>query len=691
MRKKWMRVLLAAGLSGTLAIGSAVAACAGTTAFSSATGGENALSAAGTYEGITVTKSGDSSDENADFTGSNAAVLAASGTTITLKNSTITTSGSHANAVFACGGTINISDSQITTTGNNSGGLMTTSGGTMNATDLTIDTSGNSSAAIRSDRGGGTVTVDEGTYSTTGVGSPAIYSTADITVKNADLSSDKSEAVVIEGGNSVDLENCTVTGSNTVKNGQAQTFQNVMLYQSMSGDASEGSSTFTMNGGSMTAKNGAMFYVTNTTSTINLSDTQLTLASGGVLLDAAQGPWGSSGSNGGQVTLNARKQTLTGDITVDAGSAVNLILSGGSSYTGTINGANTDGKIYVEVPSGTTWTLTGDSYATSLTCAAGSINLNGHSLYVNGTKYTAGSASTGSAVTKTSTGSSGGQNGNGGGNGQNGNGNGNGSGQNGSGNGQNGGGQQPPARPDDVKLSFTDVSSSAYYYDAVLWAASRQITSGKTSTTFDPTGGCTRAQMVTFLYRYFNRQAPTAPGNTDSSTAASSSSSAAASTVVSKFTDVSSKAYYAEALAWAVKNNITAGTSATTFDPDRTCTRAEAITFLYRATKLAGSVSTGTSSAKTFTDVPSGAYYAQAVSWASANGITSGTTAKTFSPKATVTRAQVVAFLYRLDQKTRPQPGGGRGGMTPPDQNSSGNQPPALPQDNSGTASSTAA
>ncbi|MEE3420907.1 MAG: S-layer homology domain-containing protein [Lachnospiraceae bacterium] len=729
MVKRWMRIALATGLTGVMVAGGAANAFADAS-YSSTTGGQNALSTSGTYDGITVTKTGDSNDENADFTGTNAAVLAASGKTITIKNSTITTNGSHANAVFAYGGTVNISDSRITTTGNNSGGIMTTGGGTMNASDLTINTSGNSSAAIRSDRGGGTVTVDGGTYTTTGVGSPSIYSTANITVKNATLSTSKAEAVVIEGGNSVDLENCTVTGDNTTKNGLAQTYQNVMLYQSMSGDASEGGSTFTMNGGTMTAKNGSMFYVTNTSSVINLMDAVLKLSDDNVLLDAAAGPWGNSGSNGGQVTMNAKNQTLTGDIAVDASSAVNLLLSDGSTYTGTINARNTDGKVYVEVPEGTTWTLTGDSYVTSLTCTAGSINLNGHKLYVNGKEYTSGTASTGSSVTKTSTSSS-----------------------SSSGNTQNGNSQQPQGMPGSTTTSsFTDVKSSAYYDNAVNWAVGRKITSGTSSTTFSPTTGCTRAQIVTFLYNYFNNQnqAPAMPsggannsstgtdssstqqppampsGNTDSSSGTGSSSTqqppampsgstdgSSAGTessstqqppampsgntdsnstgtdatsgatksdtttdttsATTKFTDVSSDAYYAKAVAWAVENGITAGTSDTTFSPNKTCTRAEAVTFLMRAARLAStSTTTSTTSATSFTDVKTGSYYAEAVAWASANGITFGTSTTKFSPSSTVTRAQVVSFLYRLDEKMRPaQPNGTVSGnnMTPPDQN----------------------
>ena len=187
-----------------------------------------------------------------NFTGTNAAVYAQNGGRLNIKNSKINTAGKHANAVFAYGekSVIGIADSTINTTENNSGGIMVTGGGSINATNLTIETKGRSSAAIRSDRGGGTINVIGGKYSSYGSGSPAIYSTADITVKDATLYSDISEAVVIEGKNSVTLNNVTAIGKNTVQNSDnTDKKKAVMIYQSMSGDASEGKGQFTMNGG----------------------------------------------------------------------------------------------------------------------------------------------------------------------------------------------------------------------------------------------------------------------------------------------------------------------------------------------------------------------------------------------------------------------------------------------------------
>ena len=368
--------------------------------------GEHAIEVSGNtaeYSNIKVTKTGDSaSGDEADFYGDNAAIFATDSATLTLTDIVVDTNGTHANAVFSYGSgtTVNISNSVITTSGNCSGGLMTTGGGTMNATNLDIHTTGNSSAAIRSDRGGGTVTVDGGTYVTDGTGSPAIYSTADITVSNATLKSTASEGVVVEGKNSVTLNNINLTADHNKNNSDKTNNLNaVMIYQSMSGDASVGLATFTMTGGSLTNKNGDIFFVNNTATTITLENVEIVNQdSNGVFLRAAAAGWGTEGSNGGKVNLYLKKQAQTGDIVVDKVSALNLYLSEGTTYTGAINAAN-EGEVYVEIEKGSTWVLTGDSYITGLTCEADAIDLNGHKLYVGGTEYTAGTSSTGTAIT----------------------------------------------------------------------------------------------------------------------------------------------------------------------------------------------------------------------------------------------------------------------------------------------------
>ncbi|MCR5372406.1 MAG: hypothetical protein K6E41_02935 [Solobacterium sp.] len=339
--------------------------------YTSSSDNENAVLVSGetvTLNGTSITKTGSASGDNADFYGTNAAVLANNGASLTLSDITVTTDGTYANGVFSNGSgtTVTISDSSITTTGNCSGGLMVTGGGTIKAEDLTITTSGRSSAAIRSDRGGGTAIINEGTYSTSGTGSPAIYSTADIQVTDATLSASGSEAVVIEGGNSVTLTDCDVTGNDCSLNGKSSVMTNVLIYQSMSGDASEGSSTFTMTGGSLTSKTGAMFHVTNTTTTIDLNDVDMHYASdSNIFLDASADSWGTYGKNGGNVTLNLTNQDIQGAIVCDDVSTVAVNLKSGSS-----------------------WTLLGNSYITSFSGDYSSINLNGFKLYINGVEYT---------------------------------------------------------------------------------------------------------------------------------------------------------------------------------------------------------------------------------------------------------------------------------------------------------------
>ena len=366
--------------------------------------GGHAILADGTeasYSNIAVNKTGEASGDEADFYGENAAVFATNGGTLDLSGIVVTTDGTHANGVFSYGEgtTVNISDSVITTSGNCSGGLMTTGGGTMNASNLNVYTTGNSSAAIRSDRGGGTVTVTGGSYTTEGTGSPAIYSTADITVNDAELTSTASQGIVIEGKNSVTLNNVTLNADNNTKNSdKSEYYQAVMIYQSMSGDASVGKAAFSMNGGTLTNANGDVFFVNNTAAEITLNGAEIINNGDGVFLRAAAAGWGNEGSNGGKVDLYADDQTIDGDMIVDDISVLNLYLGNGSAFTGAVNPDGQSGEVYIELTEGSSWTLTGDSYITALTCDADSIDLNGFTLYVNGEAYEAGTAVSGEAI-----------------------------------------------------------------------------------------------------------------------------------------------------------------------------------------------------------------------------------------------------------------------------------------------------
>ena len=285
-------------------------------------------------------------------------------------------------------GIINISNANIKTSSNNSGAVMVTGGGTLTANNLTATTDGNSSAPIRSDRGGGTLTVNKGTYTANGVGSPAIYSTADITVNDADLISTKSEGVVVEGKNSVTLNNVNLTDTNTSLNGNSETYKNIFLYQSMSGDAEAGNSSFTANSSNITTNKGDTIFVTNTKSTISLENNKIVNNDKDAgFLRIQAGKWGNSGENGGEVTLNTKNQSMEGNVYVDNISALEMNLSGGSSYSGTINGDNTAKTLSLSLDNSSKLTLTGDTYLTSLKNEVSdnsNINLNGHKLYVNG-------------------------------------------------------------------------------------------------------------------------------------------------------------------------------------------------------------------------------------------------------------------------------------------------------------------
>ncbi len=359
-----------------------------------------------TISNATVNKTGDSDGgDNCNFYGLNATVLVKDGTTTTITGATITSDADGANGVFSYGGnggqngaagdgtTVIISDSTITTTGDGSGGIMTTGGGITKASNLTVETSGQSSAAIRTDRGGGTVTVDGGTYTTNGLGSPSIYSTADITVSNATLVSNLSEAVCIEGMNSITLVDCDMTANNTKMNGNATFLDSIMIYQSMSGDADSGTSTFDMTSGSLTSENGHVFHVTNTNAVISLNNVKIiNKASENILLSVCDDGWNGADNI---ATVNAVNQTLEGTILVGSNSTLTLNLTDGSSFTGSVSGEITNakgetvsteiGEVNVTLDKNSTWTLTADTYITSFDGDVSSIISNGYTLYVNGT------------------------------------------------------------------------------------------------------------------------------------------------------------------------------------------------------------------------------------------------------------------------------------------------------------------
>ena len=362
-----------------------------------------------TITNSTVTKTGDSDGgDNCNFYGQNAAVLVEGGSTTTLTNLTVTSDAKGANGIFSYGGNggqnggdgdgtkVIIKDTTITTTGDGAGGTMTTGGGTTNAYNLMVTTNGQSSAAIRTDRGGGIVYVDGGTYTSNGLGSPAIYSTAEIHVANATLVSNLSEGVCIEGLNSIELTDCDLTANNTKCNGNATFMDTIMIYQSMSGDAATGNSTFAMTGGSLTSKNGHMFHVTNTNADIELNGVKLTNEdAANVLVSVCDDGW-NGGNN--KATFNAKAQDLVGAVLVGNNSTLALNLTGGTTFEGYVNGnivnatnqtVSTEvGTVTVTLDNNSAWTLTADSYVTEFNGAAANVIANGHTLYVKGTALT---------------------------------------------------------------------------------------------------------------------------------------------------------------------------------------------------------------------------------------------------------------------------------------------------------------
>lgn len=361
---------------------------------------ENALRIKGakvSLEDIEVNKTGGSTSntEDGDFYGMNAGLLATDKATVNIKNAKVKTTAQNGNGVFSYGEgtTVSISDSEIYTTNDNSGGIQTTGGATMNARNLKVNTEGNSSAAIRSDRGGGTVNIDGGEYVSKGYNSPAVYSTADTTVKNAKLKAENSEALVIEGQNSITLENVNVEGNMSDDKGSSSdtNVHNVMIYQSMSGDAEVGKSVFNMKEGTLTNNNGDLIYVTNTTSEITLENVKIENNNqDGRLLavlgnDASHG-WGTAGSNGGNVTLKAKDQKLDGKIEVDSISTLNLTLSGTTVFNGTVNivdnlenGESAENNAEVTIEEDAVWNLTGDVKISKLN-NKGKINFNGYKI-----------------------------------------------------------------------------------------------------------------------------------------------------------------------------------------------------------------------------------------------------------------------------------------------------------------------
>ena len=295
----------------------------------------------------------------------------------------------------------NIENVEITTYSDKSRGLDATYNGFINAKNVVINTNGQSCAALATDRGEGEVHVSNSELNTgvskeSGRGSPIIYSTGNITVADSNGTAYVSQIACIEGKNSIELTNCdfsAAAGGNREDNGEYVDLGGVFIYQSMSGDADVGTSTFTAKNSALSIesdsdyyKTAPMFHVTNTKAIVNLESTELNFGSGTLLDVSGQSQWGTVGSNGGELTFNAKDEILDGNVIVDSISSLNMTLSS-TSFVGSINPSDDFGETNLVIDSGSDWTLDGDSHVSSLE-NNGEIYYEGHTLYVDGVAYT---------------------------------------------------------------------------------------------------------------------------------------------------------------------------------------------------------------------------------------------------------------------------------------------------------------
>ncbi|KAB8295658.1 beta strand repeat-containing protein [Bifidobacterium avesanii] len=345
-----------------------------------------------TVTGGTLAKSGNaSSDDNANFYGTNSIALAVGdGSTLVLDGTKLTASGSGSNGVFATdSATALVRGATIATTADNSRGLDATYGGTILAGDVTASTQGDHSATVATDRGGGSVSLVDSTIATAGSGSPLLYSTGDVQAYNVTGTASGSQIAGMEGYNTILIKDSTLKSTNTGKTGSDPIANGVIIYQSTSGDAESSTgehATFQAVDSTLTSaiESGSMFYFTNTTADVVLSNTTLNFDTTKATLINASGNdsnnWGSTGSNGATVTFTGRSQTLEGDVTADTISSVDLYLLEGSTWTGSASiaenasaasGSTSEAPITVNVDATSTWVVTGDTTVSALNVASG--------------------------------------------------------------------------------------------------------------------------------------------------------------------------------------------------------------------------------------------------------------------------------------------------------------------------------
>ncbi len=328
---------------------------------------------------IKRTSSDSTGGDKSSFYGVGAALLSTDGAAY-IRDSIIQTDAAGGAGLFAYDkGTVYAADCVITTQKDTSGGVHAAGGGAVYGWGLDITTNGASSAAIRSDRGGGTMVLDGGSYVSNGSGSPAVYCTADIAVSNASLTANGSEAVCIEGLNSLHLFNCDVKG-NMPDDKQNDTTWTMIVYQSMSGDSEIGNSRLQMSGGSLISENGGLIYTTNTESDILLKDVDITCAEDSEFFlrctgNQNQRGWGKSGENGARCSFTADGQYMPGDIIWDSISELDFYMTGESVLSGAVlndescAGSGGDGYCNLYIGQDAVWIVDGDSVLSGLYCA----------------------------------------------------------------------------------------------------------------------------------------------------------------------------------------------------------------------------------------------------------------------------------------------------------------------------------
>lgn len=307
-----------------------------------------------------------------------APLYAKAGGALTVDGGTIRTDASGANAVLAIGkgAKAEVANLRIETAKDSSRGLYAFMQGEIHARNVRISTKGAHCAGMATDRGEGVVSVDGGTIETEGDGSPCIYSTGTLSARNVKGAAKGSEAVVIEGRNSIYVEKSDLTGYRKC---------GAMLYQSFSGDAMDGTAKLTMRNSRIEAKAGPVFFVTNTKAEIDISGSKIAKSAGAPLLKAAPARWGRSGSNGGSVTLRAERQELSGDVEVSPWSSATIDLRDGAVLKGALDAKGTAKELCVKLTKGAKLVLTGDSHATAIENedpTGANIVKNGHKLTV---------------------------------------------------------------------------------------------------------------------------------------------------------------------------------------------------------------------------------------------------------------------------------------------------------------------